>query len=102
MVICSELPAEPGAQAANITLMAGYLAAQVIREHFPSGLPDLPRPLLWIEQRFTFEGDPQEYSLISFPFYRPRPTSPGSGERATLGTSRREPIGAKEVASLVT
>ena len=53
--------------------MAGYLAAQVIRNHFPGGLPDLPRPLLWIEQRLTFEGDPQEYSLVSFPFYRPGP-----------------------------
>jgi hypothetical protein len=102
VVICSELPAEPGAEAANIALMAGYLAAQVIREHFPGGLPDLPRPMLWIEQRLTFEGDPQEYTLVSFPFYRPRSTGLGTDEHATLGTPRREPIDAEEVTSLVT
>src|SRR5919199_103210 len=74
----------------------------VCRDHFPVGLPNLPRPLLWIEQRLTFEGDPQEYSLVSFPFYRPRPAGLGFDRRVMLGTPRREPISAEDVARLVT
>jgi hypothetical protein len=101
VVICSELPGKPGEEAANIRLWAEYLAGEVIRDHFPAGLPNLPRPLLWIEQRLTFEGDPQEYSLVSFPFYRPRPAGLGFDRRVTLGTPRREPISAEDVARLV-
>ncbi len=101
VVICSELPGRPGEEAANIRLWAEYLAGEVIRDHFPVGLPNLPRPLLWIEQRLTFEGDPQEYSLVSFPFYRPRPAGLGFDRRVMLGTPRREPISAEDVARLV-
>lgn len=98
VVICSELPGEG---AANVTLLAEYLAGEVIRDHFPAGLPDLPRPLLWIERRLTFEGDPQEYSLVSFPFYRPRPAGLDHDGHVVLGTPRREPISAEDVARLV-
>ncbi|TCJ19935.1 hypothetical protein E0L93_03005 [Rubrobacter taiwanensis] len=98
VVICSELAGE---EVANISLLAEYIAGEVICEHFPGGLPDLPRPLIWIEQHFTFEGDPREYSLVSFPFYRPRPDGLGFDRRMVLGTPRRETITAAEVAALV-
>jgi hypothetical protein len=49
-------------------------------------LPDLARPLLWIEQCLTFEGDPQEYSLVSFPFYGPRVAGLAIGGHVVLGT----------------
>jgi len=102
VVICSELPDGPDEEAANIRLWAEYLAGEVIRGCFPAGLPNLPRPLLWIEQYLTFEGDPQEYSLVSFPFYRPRPAGLGFDGHVVLGTPRREPIGAEDVVRLVT
>jgi hypothetical protein len=102
VVICSELPDGPDEEAANIRLWTQYLAAEVIRDCFPRGLPNLPRPLLWIEQYLTFEGDPQEYSLVSFPFYRPRPAGLGLDDHVVLGAPRREPIGAEDVTRLVT
>jgi hypothetical protein len=102
VVICSELPAgeQQGREAANVMLLAEYLAGEVVRDRFPAGLPDLPRPLLWIEQRFTFEDDPQEYLLLTFPFYHPRPAGLGPGGRVMLGTPQRGSISAEEVAVL--
>jgi hypothetical protein len=48
VVICSELPDKPGEQAANIRLLAEHIAGEVVHRHFPGGLPNLPRPLIWI------------------------------------------------------
>ena len=102
-MICSELPAgeQQDKEAANVMLLAEYLAGEVVRDRFPAGLPDLPRPLLWIEQRFTFEDDPQEYSLLTFTFYHPRPAGLGPGGRVVLGTPQRESISA-EVDAILT
>ena len=36
---------------AGVAEMAEQLAAEVILEHFTGGLPELPRPLLWVEHR---------------------------------------------------
>ena len=49
VVMCSELPDKSGEPAANIRLLAGQIAGEVVRRHFPRGLPNLPRPLIWIE-----------------------------------------------------
>ncbi len=53
-------------------------------------MPDLARPLLRIEQRLIFEGDPQEYSLARFPFYRPRAAGLDLDGHDVLGTLRRD------------
>ena len=74
---------------------------QTADEPGPAGLPDLARPLLWIEQRLIFEGDPQEYSLASFPFYRPGAAGLDLDGHVVLGTPRREQNGAEDVAHLV-
>ena len=48
VVVCEELPRVGSVATEGVS---GFLAAEVIREHFSDGLPDLPRPLLWIEHR---------------------------------------------------
>ncbi|MGI9048657.1 MAG: hypothetical protein ACR2GU_04665 [Rubrobacteraceae bacterium] len=95
VVLCTELPE---GRAAELAEMAGFLAAEVVREHFPDGLPDLPRPLLWIEVRRTRRGG--RYALLTFPSYAPRFSGAGFVRRVTLGTPEREPLVAAEVASL--
>jgi hypothetical protein len=101
VVICSELPDRPGEPAANIRLLAEHIAGEVVRRHFPEGLPNLTRPLIWIEQYLTFEGDPLEFALVDFAFWRPRPAGLGIDRRVALGSARREPITDEDVRRLV-
>ncbi len=81
--------------------VCGYLAAEVIREHFAGGLPDLPRPLLWIEHRPARRHGPGRYFLHTFPSYRPQIVGAGFVRRVTLGASRREPLDPAEVDTLI-
>jgi hypothetical protein len=101
VVICSELPDKPGEPAANIRLLAEQIAGEVVRHHFPRGLPNLPRPLIWIERYLTFEGDLLEFALVDFAFWRPRSVGLGSEGPVVLGSSRREPIIGEDVRRLV-
>jgi hypothetical protein len=95
VVLCSELPEDRGDE------MVERLAAEVIRERFASGLPDLPRPLLWIEHRPSRRGrGPGRYALLTFPTYYPRLEGVGFVRRVTLGAPRREPLTPREVAVL--
>jgi hypothetical protein len=81
--------------------MVERLAAEVIRDRFASGLPDLPRPVLWIEHRPSRRRrGPGRYTLLSFPTYRPRLEGAGFVRRVTLGPPRREPLTPYEVAIL--
>ena len=81
---------------------AGFIAAEVILAHFANGLPDLPRPVLWIEHRPSRSGrGPGRYRLLTFPSYVPRPVGAGFVRRVTLGTPGREPLTPLE-ASLLT
>ena len=80
--------------------MAAQLAAEVILEHFVDGLPDLPRPLLWIEHRPARRRGPGRYTLLSFSSYHPRPAGAGFVRRVTLGAPTREQITPLEVAIL--
>src|SRR5918911_3499503 len=98
VVICEELPEVGGAL---VSEMAAQLAAEVILEHFVDGLPDLPRPLLWIEHRPARRRGPGKYFLHTFPSYRPRTVGAGFVRRVTLGTSHREPLAPEEVAILI-
>ncbi len=101
LVICSELPDLPGEPAANIRLLAEHIAGEVVRWHFPRSLSNLPRPLIWIERYLTFEGDPLEFALVDFAFWRPRPAGLGTDGRVALGTARRESITGEDVLRLV-
>lgn len=92
IVLCSELPENRGDE------MVESLAAEVVRDRFSSGLPDLPCPVLWIEHRPSRRGrGPGRYALLTFPTYRPRLIGAGFVRRVTLGTPRREPLSPREV-----
>jgi hypothetical protein len=97
VVVCEELPEVGGALVSD---MAAQLAAEVILEHFVDGLPDLPRPLLWIEHRPPRRRGPGRYALLTFPSYRPRPAGAGFVRRVTLGPPSREQLTPEEAAIL--
>ncbi|HET7480929.1 MAG TPA: hypothetical protein VFJ72_15600 [Rubrobacteraceae bacterium] len=94
VIVCEELP-----DLGDMAKMSGYLAAEVIVEHFANGLPDLPRPMLWIEHRPRRRG-PGRYFLLTFPGYAPHPEGAGFVRRVTLGQPLREPLTPEEVAVL--
>ena len=94
VVLCTDLPEGRGEE------MVERLAAEVIRDRF-DGLPDLPRPLLWIEHRPPRRGrGPGRYHLLTFPTYKPRLEGAGFVRRVTLGAPRREELTPREVAVL--
>lgn len=97
VVICEELR-DSGVL---VSELSEYLAAEVILQHFPEGLPDLPRPLLWIEHRPSRRRGPGRYRLVSFDSYIPVPAGAGFIRREKLGEpTHRELLAAKEVAAL--
>lgn len=99
VVLCGP-PSEIGA-ADEDPEAAGYLAAEVVGRFFACGLPDLPRPLLWIEHRpGPKRRGPGKYFLLSFASYRPKPEGLGFAKRVTLGEPEREPLAPEEVAAL--
>lgn len=99
VVVCSPSTEIGGADDATET--SRYLAAEVIHEFFAGGLPDLPRPLLWIEHR---PGRKRrglgKYYLLCFATYRPKPEGLGFVKSMTLGVPEREPLTPEEVAVL--
>ncbi|HZF58274.1 MAG TPA: hypothetical protein VEZ19_07355 [Rubrobacter sp.] len=98
VVVCEALPEAGGGASGEVF---GQLAAEVIREHFAGCLPDLPRPLLWIEHRPARRRGRGRYFLHTFPSYRPRIVGAGFVRRVTLGASRREPLNPAEVDALI-
>ncbi len=98
VVVCEELR-ESGVRVSDVS---EYLAAEVIRDHFPDGLPDLPHPMLWIEHRPSRRRGPGRYRLVRFSSYIPRPSEAGFVRRETLGAPiHREPLSPEEVAILI-
>ncbi len=98
VVVCEEMPEVGRSTVAEI---AEYLAAEVVNEHFPDGLPDLARPLLWIEHQPRRRG-PDRYFLLTFSSYTPRPVGAGFVRRVTLGPpAHREQLSPEEVESLI-
>lgn len=98
VVVCEALPEVGGFVTRETT---GFLAAEVIRDHFPDGLPDLERPMLWIEHRPALRRGPGKFFLHTFPSYSPKLVGAGFVRRVTLGTSRREPLSPTEAAALI-
>lgn len=98
VVVCQELP---DAGSAGVTEMAAQLAAEVILDHFTDGLPDLRRPLLWIEHRPARRRGPGRFALLTFPSYEPRLAGAGFVRRVTLGAPWREPLTPEEVDILI-
>ncbi len=96
VVVCQELF---GADAAPEEV-SGFLAAEVIREHFGGGLPDLPRPLLWIEHRPARRRGPGKYSLHTFASYAPKLVGAGFVRRVPLGASHPPPRSPSAVEAL--
>jgi hypothetical protein len=97
VVVCEELR-DSGA---FVSELSEYLAAEVIRQHFPEGLPELPRPLLWIEHRPARRRGPGRYRLVTFDSYSPISVGAGFVRREKLGAAtRRETLAATEVAGL--
>ncbi len=95
VVLCTDLPEDRGEE------MIERLAAEVVRDRFGGNLPDLPRPLLWIEHRPSRRGrGPGRYHLLTFPTYEPRLEGAGFVRRVTLGAPSREELTAREVAVL--
>ena len=98
VVVCEELR-DNGVRVSEVS---EYLAAEVIRDHFPDGLPVLRHPILWIEHRPSRRRGPGRYRLVIFSSYAPRPAGAGFVRRETLGASvHREPLSPREVAVLI-
>jgi hypothetical protein len=89
VVVCEQLPRVGDAATEEVS---GFLAAEVIREHFADGLPDLPRPLLWIEHRPARRRGPGKYFLHTFPSYRPRTVGAGFVRRHPRDLASRAPV----------
>jgi hypothetical protein len=99
VVVCS--PSTEIECADNAAEASRYRAAEVVRKFFAGGLPDLPRPLLWIEHHpGRRRRGPGRYSLLGFATYRPKPEGFGFFKRVTLGAAEREPLTPEEVAVL--
>lgn len=97
VVLCSELPESAGEE------MVERLAAEVVRDRFPDGLPDLARPMLWIEHVPSPRRKGRrtgKYFLLTFPTYQPRPEGLGFVRRFTLGPPIRERLSPREVEAL--
>jgi hypothetical protein len=99
VVVCSP-PTEVGG-ADEASEASRYLAAEVVREFFADGLPDLPRPLLWIEHRpGRRRRSTGRYYLLSFATYHPKTEGLGFVKCVTLGAPEREPLTPEEVSVL--
>ena len=97
VVVCEELR-DGGV---FVSELSEYLAAEVVRRHFPGGLPELPRPLLWIEHRPARRRGPGRYRLVTFSSYTPIPVGMGFVRSEKLGVvTRRELLAAREVVTL--
>lgn len=94
VVLCTDLFGGEGAD------VAPFLAAEVVRERFAGGLPELVRPVLWIEHHPPRRRGPGRYFLLTFPGYEPRSAAAGFVRRLTLGDPVREPLTPAEVALL--
>jgi hypothetical protein len=79
VVICSELPSNPGG---SVTNSVEVIAAEVIRSH------ELPTPLVWIEHwpKESTDGGAETFELVVFSSSEVEERAPYLGEtRARIG-----------------
>jgi hypothetical protein len=95
VVICSELPNNPGG---SITNSVEAIAAGVIRAN------ELPTPLVWIEHwpKESTDGGEEVFELVVFSSYEVAERAPYLGEtRAWTGEPTWKPLDRASVESLV-
>jgi len=95
VVICSELPNNPGG---SITNSAGVIAAGVIRAN------RLPTPLVWIEHwpEESTDGGAETFELMVFSSYEVTERAPYLGEtKAWIGDATWKPLDRATVEVLV-
>ncbi len=94
VVICSELPNNPGG---SITNSAGVIAAGVIQAN------ELPTPLVWIEHWPEESADEQEtFELVVFTSYEVTERAPYLGEtRGRIGDATWKSLDRPAVETLV-
>jgi hypothetical protein len=96
VVICSELPNNPGG---SITNSAEVVAAGVIRAN------ELPTPLVWIEhwpKETTDGGEEERFELVVFSNHEVTERAPYLGEtRAWIGEATWKPLDRTSVEILV-
>lgn len=93
VVICSELPENPGASATSAN---EQIAAEVI-SHFK-----LPSPPVWIEHRPPgADGEEEAFALVTFADYEVRNTLRGTTLRKEIGPASRKPLDRQTVEMLV-
>jgi hypothetical protein len=94
VVICSELPNNPGG---SITNSAEVIAAGVVRAN------ELPTPLVWIEHWPEESTEGQEsFELVVFSSYKVTERAPYLGEtRAWIGDATWKPLDRASVEVLV-
>lgn len=95
VVICSELPNNPGG---SITNSVEVIAAGVIQNN------KLPTPLIWIEHRpeESANGGEETFDLVVFSNYKVEETAPYLGEtRAWIGNATWKPLDRTSVEALV-
>jgi hypothetical protein len=95
VVICSELPNNPGG---SITNSVEEIAAEVMQAN------GLPTPLVWIEHwpRESTEGGAETFELVVFSSYEVTERAPYLGEtRAWVGEAKWKPLDRTSVEVLV-
>jgi len=95
VVICSELPNNPGG---SVTNSAEVVAAGVIRAN------ELPTPLVWIEHwpEESTDGGAETFDLVVFSNYEVTERAPYLGERrAWIGDATWKPLDRASVEVLV-
>ncbi|HVA88572.1 MAG TPA: hypothetical protein VNL71_01900 [Chloroflexota bacterium] len=100
VVLCSELPDNPNT---SITNMAEYLAAEIIRAHFPQRFDATDEPIIWIEHYGLLSGESAaSYARVHFDSYRPCQVAHGSGPvRLRIGHPQWEHISRTDVEALI-
>ncbi len=100
VVLCSELAENTNT---SVTNMAEYLAAEIIRAHFPLRFESVEEPIIWIEYYGFLYGESAAcYARVSFDSYRPCPVTNASGNpRLRLGRPHWRHMSQADVETLI-
>jgi hypothetical protein len=91
VIVCTESP-ENGK---SVGVTVECLAAQVVREHFPTSFEEIGEPFVWIAHRPPAPelGRPAAYQWVTFDSYAPRQVLHAGGARhVALGRARWTPV----------